>query len=524
METYDYVVVGAGSAGCVVASRLTEDPNVRVLLLEAGGPDRASAIRVPAAFGTLFKTAVDWQFHTEEQPRLKNRRLYWPRGKVLGGCSSINAMIYVRGHPSDYDAWKAAGNDGWGYADVLPYFKKSERHCRGASAYHGTGGPLHVADLRCVNPLTRVFLEACAQSGIPRSEDFNGVSQEGASLYPVNQKGGLRHSAADAFLKPAAHRPNLTIATEAATTRLLFEGQRAVGVEYQQNGSRRLARAGAEVVLCSGAIGSPQLLMLSGIGPRERLEPLGIPVRVDLPGVGQNLQDHLVIGVHHRCRQPITLDKADTLFNRLRLVLFGRGPLSSNVGEAGAFVKSDPTLPAPDLQLYFGPCFFINHGFVRPEGHGFTLGACLLRPRSRGHVTLRSADPFAPPVIQPDYLADDADLKTLIAGVRLVRRIAAASAFDTLRGEEHLPGEPVQTDEEIADYVRRMVETIYHPVGTCKMGTDAQSVVNSRLQVYGIEALRVVDASIMPILVGGNTHAPTVMIAEKGADLIRAGQ
>jgi choline dehydrogenase len=523
MAAYDYVVVGAGSAGCVMASRLTEDPACRVLLLEAGGPDRAPLIHVPAAFSSLFKTACDWQFHTEEQPRLKNRRLYWPRGKVLGGSSSLNAMIYVRGHPSDYEGWKALGNDGWGFADVLPYFKKSQHQERGASDYHLTGGPWNVADLRCVNPLTKVFLDACQAAGIPRNNDFNGPVQEGVGVYQVNQKRGRRHSAADAFLKPALRRPNLVVATEAASTRVLFESNRAVGVEYLQNGGPCQARASAEVILCGGSIGSAQLLLLSGVGPKAHLESVGVKVQVDLPGVGQNLQDHPVVGIVYRCRKPGTLDQADTLLNRLKFLFAGRGPLTSNVGEAGAFVKTEPGLTAPDLQLYFGPAYFINHGFERPSGCGFTLAACLLHPRSRGYVALRSADPLAHPVIQPEYLADDSDLRGLIEGVRRVRDVARSAAFDPYRGEEYLPGEQVRTEEKLADFVRARTETLYHPVGTCKMGNDPLAVVNSRLQVHGTTGLRVVDASIMPTLTSGNTNAPTIMIAEKAADLIRLG-
>jgi choline dehydrogenase len=518
--TYDYVVVGAGSAGCVLAARLSEDPGTRVLLLEAGGPDKAANIHVPAAFSKLFKGPLDWAYFTEEQRSLGGRRLYWPRGKVLGGCSSVNAMIYMRGHRLDYDGWRNLGNDGWGWADVLPYFKKSENQERGASKYHGTGGPLNVADLRCPSPLTRAFVEACAEVGIPRNDDFNGPAQDGAGPYQVNQKGGKRLSAAAAFLAPARARPNLTVATGALATRVLLEGTRAVGVEYQQGRAVHQARAG-EVLLSGGAVNSPQLLLLSGIGPEAHLKQLGIRVAVDLPGVGQNLYDHPCVGIAFACTRPVTLDKADSLWNIFRFLLFRNGPLTSNVGEGGAFVRSDPALPAPDLQLYFAPAYYVEHGFVRPPGHGFSLGACLLRPESRGALALRSRDPAAAPVVQPNYLERETDLRRLTYGIHLIRRVAHAAALAPWRGDEYLPGAAVQTDEEIDRFVRERVETLYHPVGTCKMGTDALAVVDPQLRVRGATGLRVVDASVMPTLIGGNTHAPTVMIAEKAADLIR---
>jgi choline dehydrogenase len=517
---FDYLVVGAGSAGCVVASRLTEDRAVRVLLLEAGGPDRMRQIRVPAAFPTLFKTAVDWAFYTEEQEHLHRRRLYWPRGKVLGGSSSLNAMIYVRGHPRDYDDWRAAGNPGWGFADVLPAFKKAENQERGPSEFHGVGGPLHVADLRCPNLLSRAFLEACVAAGIPRNDDFNGKEQEGAGFYQVTQKGGKRHSAADAYLRPALRRPNLTVVTEAHATRVLFEGRRAVGVEYLRQGQVQQERAG-EVILCGGAVNSPHLLLLSGVGPAGQLKSFGIPVLIDLPGVGRNLQDHVFAGACWSCTRPVTLDGAGSLLNFLRCLALGRGPLTSNVGEAGAFVKSDPHVPAPDLQMYFAPAYYVDHGFTRPPGCGFSVGACLLRPRSRGAITLRSGDPLEPPAIQPAYLESADDLRTLVAGVKRARALGRSAVFDPFRGEEHLPGKQVQTDEDFVRYVRDRAETLYHPAGTCKMGNDASSVVSPRLEVHGTSGLRVVDASVMPTLIAGNTNAPTIMIAEKAVDLIK---
>jgi choline dehydrogenase len=517
---FDFIVVGAGSAGCVVAARLTEDQSARVLLLEAGGRDWRPKIHVPAAFPRLFKTAVDWQYHTDAEPDLHGRRLYWPRGKVLGGSSSINAMIYVRGHPRDYDGWAAQGNDGWAFADVLPYFKKAEHQQRGASDCHGVDGPLHVADLRCVHPLTRRFLRACADAGLPANDDFNGLTQDGAGLYQVTQKGGRRCGAAVAYLRPALRRPNLTVLIGAHAVRVLIENGRAAGVEYLRKGRSAEARAG-EVVLCGGAVESPCLLLRSGVGPAADLERLGIPVSADLPGVGRNLQDHPLVGACYACTRPPTLDSAENLVNVVRFILFKSGPLTSNVAEAGAFVRTDPALPAPDVQLYFVPAWYIDHGFTRPPGGGFSLGACLLRPQSRGEVRLASRDPLAPPVIRPNYLSAAADLLPLVAGLRLVRRLARSAAFDEVRGEERLPGSAVEGEEELRDYTRRRLETLYHPAGTCKMGQDDQAVVDPQLRVRGVRGLRVADASVIPTLPGGNTNAPVIMIAEKAVDQIR---
>jgi choline dehydrogenase len=520
VAAFDTIVVGGGSAGCVLAARLSEDRAHRVLLLEAGGPDRHPHIHVPAAFWKLFKGPSDWGYLTEEQPHLGGRRLYWPRGKVLGGSSSLNAMIYIRGHRSDYDGWRDRGNPGWGYADVLPYFKRAENQERGASAYHGVGGPLEVADLRCPTSLSRAFLEACSEAGIPHNEDFNGADQEGAGFYQVTQKGGKRCSAATAYLLPARGRPNLTVVTGGLVTRILFEGTRAVGVEYVHGGVVARARAG-EVILCGGAVSSPQLLLLSGVGPPAHLKEHDISVVVDLPGVGQNLQDHPLSGVCHACTRPCTLDRAESLLNILKFVFLRRGPLTSNLAEAGAFVRSDPGLAAPDLQLHFVPAYYVEHGFVRPAGHGFSVGVCILRPQSRGSIGLRSPDPTVHPAIQPRYFERAADLRLQALGVRLARRICQSAAFAPYRGEEYLPGAGVQGEEEIIAYLRRRVETLYHPVGTCKMGTDPLAVVDPQLRVHGTSGLRVADASVMPTLIGGNTNAPTLMVAEKAADLIR---
>jgi len=476
-----------------------------------GGTGTRREIHIPAAFTRLFKTSVDWAYETEPQARLNQRRLFWPRGKVIGGSSSLNAMIYIRGQRRDFDIWRDAGNPGWGFEDVEPLFRAVESH---------TGGPLQVTDLRTPNRLSRVFLEACAECGIPLNPDFNGDTQEGAGLYRVTQKDGRRHSAATAYLKPALGRPNLTVITGAHATRLVFEGRRAVGVEYQRNGRPEQARAG-EVVLCGGAVNTPQLLMLSGIGPREHLESVGVPVREDLPGVGGNLQDHLAMLVSYRCAQPITLDGAGSIGDLLSWSLLKRGPLSSNVAEAGAFVRSRPEYREPNLQFLFGPVFYVQHGFVKPAGHGFTLGPVLLHPRSRGTIRLRSNHPFDPPLIQPNYLEDPEDLAQLVDGVRLARRILGADAFDAFRGDEFLPGARAESDREIAAAIADLAETLYHPVGTCRMGTGVNAVVDPELHVCGVERLRVADASIMPAITGGNTNAPAILIGEKASRMIR---
>jgi choline dehydrogenase len=520
---FDYIIVGAGSAGCVLANRLSEDAKAKVLLLEAGGPDEKQEIHIPVAFSKLFKSACDWAYFTEEQPNLNNRKLYWPRGKMLGGSSSMNAMIYIRGNRRDYDRWAEAGNDGWRFSDVLAYFKKAENQERGASEYHGAGGSLNVADLRCVNPLSRAFVDAGQEMGFTLNEDFNGPEQDGFGFYQVTQKRGKRHSTAAAYLKPALKRPNLTVLTNAQATGLLFEKQRVVGISYIRDGKPGQARAGREVILSGGAINSPQLLMLSGLGPADHLRALGIAVRADLQGVGKNLQDHLSVPVAYKCTRPITLANAEKLGNVLNFLAFKKGPLTSNVAEAGGFVKTKAELTAPDIQFHFAPAFFINHGFTPIEGHGFTFGPTLLRPESRGRITLRSIDPFEAPNIQPDYLASESDLQTLIEGVHISRSIAGTKAFSEYCSDEAYPGDQTASEESISQYVRNYAETLYHPVGTCKMGGDPMAVVDSRLRVRGVEGLRVVDASVMPTIVSGNTNAPTIMIGEKAADMIRAG-
>jgi choline dehydrogenase len=520
---YDYIVVGAGSAGCVVASRLSEDTKNSVLLLEAGGEDAKQEIHIPVAFGKLFKSDVDWAYYTEAEPNAHNRKLYWPRGKMLGGSSSMNAMIYMRGNRRDYDQWAALGNEGWSFADVLPYFKKVQNQERGASEYHAVGGPLNVAELRDPNPLSQAFIEASAEIGIQRNPDFNGAEQDGAGYYQVTQKDGKRCSTAVAYLKPARPRANLVIATNAQATRVLFEGKRALGVAYTQNGEAKEARANKEVILCGGAINSPQLLLLSGIGAAAQLQAHGLNVVMDLPGVGQNLQDHPAFAVTYRCTQTITLTSAESLVNLLKFLLFKKGPLTSNVAESGSFVKTKPTLTMPDLQYHFAPTFFMEHGFENPpKEHGFTFGVTLLHPQSRGQISLRSNDPLAPAKIEGNYFSDDGtDLNTLVAGVKLARQLAQTKAFAAYRSHEVWPGADKVNDDAIADFVRAHFQTLYHPVGTCKMGHDRLAVVDDQLRVHGVEGLRVADASIMPTLVGGNTNAPTIMIGEKAADLLK---
>lgn len=522
---YDYVIIGAGSAGCVLANRLSVDPRVKVLLLEAGGPDTRREVHIPAAWVKTLKTEVDWEYYTEPQDHVNGRRMLWPRGKTLGGSSAINAMIYIRGNRWDYDHWAELGNEGWSWDEVLPYFKKMENNARGADDYHGVGGPWNITDAGFVNPMTRAFEDAAVNRGILRTADFNGPMQIGVGFYQVNQKNGARHSAADAYLKPILDRPNLTVVTHAHATKIVFEGKRAVGVAYQENGMPREARAEREVLLSGGAINSPQLLMLSGIGAADELRALGLDVVMDLPGVGQNLQDHLIGGVLYHALKPISLANALKPHNLIQYLLFRRGMLLSNVAEGGAFIQLEPNPSAPylpDVQYHFGPAFFVDQGQTPIEGHGFALGALVLRPKSRGWIKLRSADPLAPPIIQPNYLSDSEghDLRLTLKGMRLAREILQAYPFDRYRGAEFLPGAHVQNDEDMAAYLRERAETLYHPVGTAKMGHDPLAVVDESLKVHGVEGLRVVDASVMPVICSGNTNAPTMMIAEKAADMV----
>jgi choline dehydrogenase len=517
---YDYIIVGAGSAGCVIANRLSDDPAATVLLLEAGGRDDKPEIHIPYAAWSLQQSDVDWAYHTEPQPHLNGRHIFWPRGKVLGGTSSINAMIYIRGDRHCYDEWAAAGNDGWAYVDLLPYFKKSEHQERGADEYHGAGGPLNVADLRDANPLSCAFVDAAQELGFTRNDDFNGAAMAGIGFFQVTQKDGQRWSTASAFLKPAMQRPNLTITTQAHATRLVCKGQRVTGLTYLKEGRSHEVEARCEVILCGGAVNSPQLLLLSGIGPADQLQALDIPVVADLPGVGQNLQDHLDIAVAYRCTEPISVGMVYAAAE-LEYRYFRKGPWTSNGPEAGGFLKTRPDLPLPDLQFHFTPGWSVGFGPERPEGHGFCFWPTLLLPQSRGYLALRSPDPLEPPLIQPNYLAGDADMAILVKGVKLARRLAQTRAFALFVDEAIQPQPAVQSDADIRDYIRNHVSTVFHPVGTCKMGLDPMAVVNPQLQVHGMQGLRVADASIMPTIVNGNTNAPAIMIGEKAADLIK---
>ncbi|MBD0261171.1 MAG: GMC family oxidoreductase N-terminal domain-containing protein [Tolypothrix sp. Co-bin9] len=499
---YDYVIVGAGAAGCVLANRITADPNATVLLLEAGGNDQNQVdIITPSAFLTLLKGSNDWGYYTEEQPQLNRRKIYWPRGKVLGGSSSINAMVYIRGNKVDFDHWGDLGNKGWSFSDVLPYFKKAENYENGDPFYHGLAGPLNVTNLLRPNQLSQTFIKAGLEIGLSFNNDFNGIQQEGVGFYRVNQLNGKRHSAAAAYLHPCWKRTNLTLKENAQATRILFENNCVTGLEYVQNQNVQTVKVNKEVLLCGGTINSPQLLILSGIGPAEQLRDLGIPVVVDLPGVGQNLHDHIQVFVSYESKQPIDVD------------------IASNIGEAGGFTKTKPELSAPDLQLIFVPVPDLNYR-SSSKSQGFAIGTALTYPKSRGYLALRSTNPFDSPIIQPNYLAVREDLEVLVEGVKLVRRIANASVFDKFRGQEKFLGLAAQCDEEISDYIRTMAETQFHPVGTCKMGNDHMSVVDAQLRVYGTEGLRVIDSSIMPVITRGNTYAATIMIAEKAADII----
>jgi len=522
-ESFDYVIVGAGAAGCVVAHRLSEDPQVRVLLLEAGPPDKSPLIHMPAGFAKLTGKNVNWCFKTVPQKHLNHREMHYPQGRTLGGSTSINAMIYIRGHRADYEEWKELGCQGWGYEDVLPYFKKSENNERFVNEFHARGGPLNVADQIQSNPLTRAFVRSAQEVGIRYNSDLNGAKQSGVSYYQVTQRNVRRESAATAFLRPK--KPNLTIRTHAVATRILLDHGRATGLEYAKNKSRFRVHAEREVILSGGAVNSPKLLMLSGVGPESELTPHGIQVEHDLPGVGDNFQDHMDVYLAAESILPISYNGHDrwnrALLHGIQYLLYKTGPVTASVCEAGCFLKSSPDVRSPDIQIHCLPAYVVDHGRMKIKGHGITINTCHLRPRSVGSIRLRSSDPFAEPAIDPNFIDHPYDLHVSMEGFKWGRRILTAPSFQEHIAKEILPGPDTESDEEIKAYIRKWSKNDYHPVGSCKMGVDEQSVVDPKLRVHGIDSLRIIDASIMPRLISGNTQATSIMIGEKGAAMIK---
>lgn len=518
----DYVIVGAGSAGCVLAEKLSTRSSVT--LIEAGGSDRAAAVAIPAAYPKLFKGPRDWGFQTQPEPGANHRTLFLPRGRMVGGSSSMNAGLYIRGRPSDYDGWERLGATGWGWDAVLEVFKGMEGNSRGRDDYHGDSGPLLVSDLRSPNPLSRRFIEAAVAAGIPPNRDFNGPDQEGVGPFQVTQKRGRRWSAADAYLRPALGRPTLEVLTETTVSRVVVDHGRAVGVECRVGTESRVVTADREVILAAGAFGSPHLLQVSGIGDPDHLGDIGVDAVVSNPEVGLNLQDHPVVGAIYDSLQPGTLDDAETPLELARWALLRKGRLTSPIAEVGIFVRSSPDKLEPDLQFHFGPANFDGHGIERYEGHAFSFGPVLVNPVSRGSLRAVSPDVTDAPAIVTNCLTAEAEIEALVNGMELARDIANQSALDRYRGREHYPGPGVRTRGEMAEFIRDRVELIYHPVGTCRMGSDETAVVDSSLRVNGVDGLRVADASVMPGVTSGNTNAPTMMIAARAAEMILAGQ
>lgn len=533
MADFDYIIIGAGSSGCVLANRLSENGKHRILLLEAGGSDKRFWVQLPIGYGkTYYQKAVNWMYMTEEVPGLNNKPSYWPRGKVLGGSSSINAMVYIRGNARDYDDWAAAGNPGWAYQDVLPYFIKSEANQMGAGRYHGDDGPLYVSDVsKELHPLCQDYIQAGRQAGLDFNPDFNGARQDGVGPYQITVRHGLRMSAAKAFLRPAMKRANLTVQTHAYATRLLFEGKRVVGVEYEHGGRRCKAFAAREVILCGGTINSPQLLQLSGIGPRDVLEPLGIGVIHDSPAVGRNLQDHVGVDYLFKCNKKTLNNELNPWWGKLwaglRYVFARSGPLGLSINQAGGFFKTAPDLHQPDMQLYFSPVSYTRappktRPLMNPDPFAaFLLGVSNCRPSSRGYLKIRSCDPHEAPEIQPDYLSTDDDIQRMLRGVRFIRELAGTAALKEIITEELRPGAACASDEALVQDIRDNAWSVFHACSTCRMGPDPQAdVVDHCLRVYGVESLRIADASIFPSLVSGNTNAAAIMVGEKAADLI----
>jgi choline dehydrogenase len=526
MRQVDYIVVGAGSAGCVLANRLSGNGRHRVLLLEAGPADRYPWIHIPIGYGkTMFHKRYNWGFETEPEPRMANRRMYWPRGRVLGGSSSINGLIYVRGQPEDYDRWEAAGNAGWGWKDVLPAFIRSEHNSRGASEFHGGDGPQWCSDIGARHELMEAIIAAGEELGVPRTDDFNAGRQEGVGYYQLLTRHGWRCSSAVAYLRPVRKRPNLAVRTDARATRIVFERNKAVGVQYRRGEVVHEVRCSRELLLAAGALQSPQLLQLSGVGNAADLQALGIPVTAHVPGVGENLQDHLQIRLLYKVSKPITTnDDLRSLAGRVRIglqwLLHRTGPLAVGINQGGLFTRLFPDAATPDIQFHFATLSADVAGGAPHPWPGCTFSVCQLRPESRGRVRLASADPLRAPAIQANYLSTDTDRRYAIESIRYARRLASARALAPYLVEEYRPGRAADTDDELLDFARQYGQTIFHPSGTCAMGGDARAVVDASLRVRGVEALRVVDCSIMPTLVSGNTHLPVVMIAEKAAEMV----